>query len=61
MSNPDMDILSPEGTILKDPGQVERALAEMWKDAGEAVTIPDCVTVPAAMAVSKVGHGRVVM
>ncbi len=32
------DILSPEGTLLTDPAQIERALAEMWRQAGAAAS-----------------------
>jgi hypothetical protein len=32
------NILTPDGETLRDPGQVERALAEMWKQAGAAAT-----------------------
>lgn len=32
------ELLSPEGAKLSDPGQVERALAEMWKQSGKAAS-----------------------
>src|SRR5687767_5552335 len=33
-----MGLLSPEGAVLTEPEQLERALAAMWEQAGEKAT-----------------------